>query len=308
MRILVLPSTFPRWAGDRGPPFVCELCKRRAGAHEVFVLAPHCRGAADQEMMGERLAVRRFRYAPELLELLAYEGGILENLKRARWRYLLVPLFFFAEWRAALRAIRRERPDVIHAHWIVPQGVVAVIARLAAFGAKRPAIVCTSHGTDLFALRGALASQFKACVVRRAAVLTVVSAAMKTQALRLGALAENVRVMPMGVDARQRFYPDGGARRSANELLFVGRLVRQKGIVHLLEAFATVRESNSDAPLVVVGAGPLERELRRHAQELAIDAAVTFAGAVANENLARYYRRAAALVVPSIVTDRKSVV
>ncbi len=134
MRILVLTSTFPRWSGDREPPFVFELCKRLAETNEVTVLAPHCRGAVAEERIGERLRVRRFRYAPELLESLAYEGGILEKLRLARWRHLLVPAFFLAEAWAALRAIRRERPDVIHAHWIVPQGVVALVARLAALG------------------------------------------------------------------------------------------------------------------------------------------------------------------------------
>ena len=82
MRVLVLTSTFPRWRGDREPPFVFELCRRLAASHELLVLAPHCPGAATEERLAERLTVCRFRYAPERLESLAYEGGILEDLDK----------------------------------------------------------------------------------------------------------------------------------------------------------------------------------------------------------------------------------
>lgn len=265
------------------------------------MIAPHCRGSATEERLGANLTVRRFRYAPERLQSLAYEGGILERLRQRRWRFLLVPFFIGAELIAALRAVRREKPDVIHAHWIVPQGLVGLLAALAAPRSKRPALVCTSHGADLFALRGLLAMRLKGCVVRRAAALTVVSTAMMAVALRLGVRAEKVRVMPMGIDARQRFAPAHGAERAPNELLFVGRLVAKKGVGHLLDAFGLVRESVADARLTIVGAGPLEAELRASARAHGLEAHVSFAGAVLNEDLPAYYRRVAAFVVPSVV-------
>jgi len=300
VRILVLTSTFPRWAGDSEPPFVFELSRRLAAEHDVLVLAPHCRGAAAEERLGERLRVRRFRYAPEALESLAYEGGVLEKLRRAPWRVLLIPVFALAEVAAAARAIRRERPDVIHAHWIVPQGAAALLGRaLSGFG--RPAIVCTSHGADLFALRGRFARAIKSWVVRRVAALTVVSRAMRAEAFRLGAPEDRVKVMPMGVDARERFVPSG-APRDAARVLFVGRLVRKKGVNHLIDALAIVRTTVPGATLTVVGTGPLEDELRAQARALALQEAIAFAGAVPNEETAAYYRRASVLAMPSVVT------
>jgi glycosyltransferase involved in cell wall biosynthesis len=301
LRILVLTSTFPRWPADREPPFVFELCRRLAMANQVLVIAPHCRGAAAEERLGENLAVRRFRYAPASLESLAYEGGILEKLRSRRWRFLLVPFFLLGELVAAVRAVRSYRPDVIHAHWVVPQGVVALLATAVSPRKRRPAVVCTSHGADLFALRGPLAGQLKRWVARRAATLTVVSSAMTARALRLGASPERVHVMPMGVDARGRFAPMPSAQRAREELLFVGRLAAKKGVRHLLHAFALVRERLPAVRLTIVGGGPLEAELRAEANALGLDRHVVFAGAVPNEDLAMYYRRAAALVMPSVV-------
>ena len=191
MRILVLTSTFPRWHGDREPPFVFELCHRLAQAHDVLVLAPHCRGAAIEERMAAHLTVRRFRYAPERFESLAYEGGILEKLRRGRWRFLLVPIFVLGQLLAAVRAVRRECPDVIHAHWIVPQGVIGVLAAWAS-PKRRPAVLCTSHGADLFALRGPLTRFLKAAVARakERAKLLGGSVDVKVTRGRAGAIAQ----------------------------------------------------------------------------------------------------------------------
>ena len=299
MRILVLTSTFPRWAGDREPPFVFELCRRLAAGHEVHVVAPHCRGAARSEMFGERLHVQRFRYAPEFLESLAYEGGILQRLKSARWRLALVPLFLVAEWWSSVRALRRVGPDIVHAHAIIPHGVLALCARLAR--GNRPPVLSTAHGGDLFALRGALGSAMKRWVVRRSDQLTVVSAAMKDEAMRLGAAAGRIRVMPMGIDARERFTPLRQAR-AGDEILFVGRLVPKKGLAHLLEALVAVRKAAPNAHLTIVGSGPLERDLRARAATLGLAQAVRFEGAVPNEELAVFYRRAAVFAMPSVVT------
>ena len=299
MRILVLTSTFPRWAGDAQPPFVFELSRRLAEHHEVLVLAPHCRGAAERERIAG-LQVRRFRYAPAGLESLAYGGGILESLRQAPWRRLLIPCFLVGELFAAARAIREHDPDVVHAHWLIPQGGVALLARLFARRGRHPGVVCTSHGADLFALRGGLATLVKAWVVRRAAMLTVVSGAMQAEALRLGVRADKVRVMPMGVDATDRFTPSAEPR-DRMQVLFVGRLVEKKGIAHLLDAWPIVRSRVSDAKLLIVGSGPLEPALRRRSRELGLDECVTFAGPVANAELPSFYRRAAVAVVPSVV-------
>jgi hypothetical protein len=123
-RLLVLASTYPRWPGDPEPAFVHELARRLVDAFEVTVLCPHAAGAATRETF-DGVQVLRYRYAPAALESLVNDGGIVANLKRHRWKWLLLPTFVGAlAWRA-WRLVRRERPAVVHAHWLIPQGVVA---------------------------------------------------------------------------------------------------------------------------------------------------------------------------------------
>lgn len=81
MNILVLTSTFPRWKDDTDPRFVEHLCQNLAGEHSVHVVAPHARGALSTETIG-KVTVFRYRYFFAAGESLAYEGGILPNLKK----------------------------------------------------------------------------------------------------------------------------------------------------------------------------------------------------------------------------------
>src|SRR5690606_21536247 len=126
-------------------------------------------------------------------------------------------------WRA-WRLLRTRKIDVVHAHWLVPQGLIAALLTLL-HGSGKPPFVVTSHGADLFALRALPLQALKRFVLRRAAVSTVVSEGMWEEIVRLGADAARVQVEPMGIDLVGRFHPDPATSRERHELLFVGRLV-----------------------------------------------------------------------------------
>ena len=127
-KLLILTSTFPRWNGDDEPPFVYELSRRLQKKFKIYVLAPHAAGCLSEEILNG-INIKRFRYFFSRWEKLAYQGGILSNLKNKPWRYGLVPFFLMAEYVVLIRMLRRHRFDLIHAHWIIPQGLMALLAR-----------------------------------------------------------------------------------------------------------------------------------------------------------------------------------
>ncbi len=296
-RILVLTSTFPRWQGDHEPPFVYELCRRLAQHNEVHVLAPH----APKALLAEEwdgLHIHRFRYFLPRYQTLAYEGGILTRLKRPRWKSLLVPFFLLAQYVAIVRLLKQHPFDVIHAHWLIPQGLLAV---LAARG-KKPTIICTAHGADLFALRGRLFNAIKRFVVKRCQHLTVVSGAMQQAAQALGMAAQDITVLPMGVDLQQQFVPNL-TQQQPMQLLFVGRLVEKKGLRFLLDALVQVIEKYPFVRLNVVGDGAEKPHLLAQVADKKLHAHVHFFGAVKNSALPAFYQEAAIVVFPSIVAS-----
>lgn len=297
-RLLVLASTYPRWAGDPEPGFVHELAKRLVDRFEVTVVCPHARGARAEETL-DGVRVQRYRYAPEAWETLVNDGGIVGNLRRQRWKALLLPGFALAQAWATWRAIRSHRPDVVHAHWLVPQGWV--MAMLGCLPGRWPPFVVTSHGADLFALRSAPWRLLKRFVVRRAAAVTVVSSAMLEPVRQLGVDPARLSVQSMGVDLRQRFHPDLAVPREPRRLLFVGRLVAKKGVQHLLEAMPRLVAAKPGLRLDIVGFGPDEAALRGKVRALGLADCVDFVGAVPQAGLPDRYRRASVFVAPFVV-------
>ena len=295
--LLVLTSTYPRWKGDHEPGFVHELSRRLADDFKVIALGPSAPGAKPRETL-DGVDVVRYRYAPRRMETLVNDGGIVTNLRRHRWKVLLLPGFVMAlAWRA-WRLQRTERVDVIHAHWLIPQGsIAAFLGKLS----RRPVpYLVTSHGADLFALKGRMLAALKRTVVRNAAAVTVVSHAMRDALARLGAEVDRVRGQPVGVDLQTRFVPEASTRRSRDEILFVGRLVEKKGLRHLIDAMPAILERHPSARLRVVGFGPEEAERKSQVERLGLQSKVLFAGALSQSDLPERYRSAAVFVAPFV--------
>lgn len=297
MRVLVLASTYPRWPADTLPPFVHELALRLGTRHEIHVLAPHARGCKTREVM-DGVQVHRFRYGPARFETLAYSSGMLPGLRRHPWRLLGLPVFLLAEWFATLRLLRSQKFEAIHAHWLLPHGLIALMAR--AVCGYHPAVICTSHGADLYGLRGALARTCRRYVVRHSERITVVSRAMLQDLRREAGDVSHVSVLPMGVDTRTRFVPPV-APTPRNGLLFVGRLADKKGVDVLLEAMAKLKDM-PDLSLHIIGSGPEEAALKQQATALGLGRIVDFVGPIPNRDLPLWYQRSAVLVFPSVVT------
>jgi glycosyltransferase involved in cell wall biosynthesis len=294
-RLLVLASTYPRSQDDPEPRFVHELSRRMTMRFDVTVLCPHARGAELAEIM-DGVEVLRYRYAPGWMETLVQNGGIIANLRRSPWKWLLVPSFLFCQWWVGRRVLSRRKIALMHAHWLIPQGVVAaILSRMSGV----PYAV-TSHGGDLFGLRGRISSALKRWVASSASAMTVVSTAMKDEAERAGLAPRELRVISMGVDAKRRFVPCDGTGRSRSELLFVGRLVAKKGVSVLLEALPSVARRCPDVTLTVVGFGPEEVRLRELAAALDLADRVCFRGAMRQDQLPELYQRAALFVAPFI--------
>ena len=280
-------STFPRWAGDSEPRFVYDLCCALSNDFEVTALVPACPGAADEEQLGP-VHVIRYHYFPiHRLETLCYPGAIVPRIKEKKVRALLVPFLFASLWWNVWR--RRRRFDAVHAHWLIPQGIVQSFV-------KMPYLV-TGHGSDLSSLNVFPLRQLKARCLRRAAAVTVVSDKLRTVVEQL-APGVPCRVQPMGCDTsafspRNR-RPDAFGPGEGPVVLFVGRLEEIKGLPVLLRAMEQV-----DARLVVAGSGTMLEAWR--AQAMPLGERVLFLGQVPRERLRVLYASADVLCAPSLV-------
>ncbi len=284
-RLLVLASTFPARPGDGTPGFVRDLAQVEAIAFDTVVLVPRVPGAARREVV-DGLRIERFGYFPRRWEDLA-DGAIVENVRGKRSRLLQVPFFLVFEVLAVRKWVRSHRPDVLHVHWVIPQGIVAL---LAARGVPR---LVTTLGGDVYALTDPVSLRLKRAVLSRAGAVTTMNLDMRDRLLALGAPPDRTLVLPMGADVQGVRAGGVGIRRVPGRLLFVGRLVEKKGLAVLLEAVRSLPDGWS---LDVAGGGPLLESLQAQAAGLP----VTFLGQTTKDDLARAYAACEVLVVPSV--------
>lgn len=176
--------------------------------------------------------------------------------------------------RLALAAAR-ERPRLVHGHFLHEVGVAAVrVAR----SLEVPAVV-TVHGTDgRWLLDGGIQERFRHRMLAAAYAadrVVVVASQLADGLIAAGVPAERVAVIPMGVD-EDVFRPlprqeacaeldlDPGRRR----IVFVGRPSREKGIEELA---AAARELRGEAEIVVVG--PAEVGMREGLRYVGVEPA-----------------------------------
>jgi glycogen(starch) synthase len=192
---------------------------------------------------------------------IAYGSGVVGNLRREPWRIALLPAMLASFARSAQRAARDA--DLVHAHWL-PAGAVALTCR-------KPFVV-QLWGTDVEL--GRRAPRLAGQVLARARLVVCASNALAESAAALG--AREVRVIPSAVELPDRV----GEPAEPPEVLFVGRLSAEKGILELVQAANGMK-------LIVAGDGPLRER---------VPGALGF---VPHHELAPLYERASVVAVPS---------
>lgn len=299
--LLFLTQTYPRFEGDTTGPFIRDLARGLVrGGDRVTVLAPHAAGLPPRRD-DQGVDVVTFRYAPQRYEVLGY-GRTLEADERVKAGAVLVsPLYASAARRAIRRQLRERRFDLVHAHWIVPNGVVA-----AAAGGIVP-LAIGLHGSDVFLAEKKGVQRFARWALSRTCLLTGCSPELVDRVRALGFPEERSRVIPYGVDVaafspvperrsiwRQRL----GVPEAAPLLLGVGRMATKKGFQVLVEILPALLGEFPDLRVVLAGGGDLLDRFREATRPWGDR--VLFPGPVLRDTLPDLYRAADIFVLPAI--------
>lgn len=211
----------------------------------------------------------------------------------------------------AATIVKQERVDLIHSHFAWPQGLGGTLARAAT---GRP-LVASLRGTDILmdpTIRyGRRATPHFDRGLRRlleTADRTVYfSNYMRDHALSLGARRETARVIRKGVDLGQFSVASNrvalrkelglGARPM---ILTVAGLIPRKGIHHILDALARLRDE-LDFTFVVCGDGPERVRLEALGAQLGIGDRLVFMGRVDRQTIPKYFAACDVFVLASIM-------
>lgn len=294
-KILITASTFPRWEQDTEPRFILDYCIGLSKYYDVTVLVPAAIGAANQEIL-EGIPVIRYHYFPvHAWETLCYPGAIVPRIKEKKSRVFLVPFLLLAGY-LSLRKYEKDF-DYIHAHWLIPQGILAAFC-------KKPFLV-TGHGGDVGELNQSAFYLLKKHCLKKAAAVTVVSKHLQ-DILYQTYDCKNAEIIPMGCNTsyftpankKENYFSQGDKK----VILFVGRLAEKKGTAYLIQAMQHV-----DALLVIAGSGPLETECKELVDKLHLEDKVRFLGPMPHTELRTVYASADIFSAPSVTAKNGDV-
>jgi len=230
------------------------------------------------------------QHVGKLMNLLERDGHEVETLSVENAPYLPVkglmnPSFALsALTKACAKRLLGRRYDVVHAH-NVPSAPAMRVSR----GGK----VLTLHGVfseQVSYLHGELAGRLGAWAERKALKWAdAITAVSRSAAERYRSLGFDVLYVPNAIDPAD--LPEEGERLCERQVVYCGRLSKEKGVDLLIEAVKHV-----DANLVVVGGGPLERALRELARD---NPRVRFTGPLPRGDALKLVKGSDVFVLPS---------
>lgn len=339
-RIAVLTHNYPRFPGDFSGNFVAALSQEltRQGA-AVSVIAPWDQAfehpvppvvSSDYSLAPKPVPrLHLWRYAPrDHWHRLGYMRTMQADIRMRGETYWLAPMFFAAGTAATLGWCRTWRPDLIHAHWLLPNGFFGAIASKVL---DIPLVVSIPGSDALVAGQNPLFRGMARFALNQASLVTANSQALRDVAVdRLGADPARFDLIIYGVDPDAlRPDPSGtaelrrelGIPQEAFLLLAVGRMVHKKGFDVLLRAVAVMKRSGllpdqakplashvpatnrgslADIRIAFVGDGDLLPEWQVLAHHLGVDDRVLWLGRLPFDQMGRCYNAADALVMPSV--------
>jgi phosphatidyl-myo-inositol dimannoside synthase len=309
VKILALTSSYPRYEGDPTAPFIESITKHVAElGHSVHLVVPESAEWSRPASEGN-VTYHAYRYSPlRSWTPWGYSEALAQGVRIRRALYALAPIVAVSGLRTAQKLLARERFDLVHAHWVIPNGPIAARA---ARGHGLPLVV-SLHGADVTIAEGMRPMRSIArSTFSRARAVTAPSGDLLDRARRLGA-RDPLELIPYGADVAA-LTPDQeaiealrnrlGIPRDQIVVTAIGRFVTKKGFSFLVDAFVQARGVRNDLELVFVGDGDLRAELEAQVEALDASAHVTFAGMADRATLPAYLGLADMIVVPSIHTD-----
>ena len=216
---------------------------------------------------------------------------------------------------SAYRIIKKFKPELIHAHSATPDGYVGLLLRKT-FNIP---VVVTLHGSDinLYPFQDRFTYLMTKRVLTKARKIIAVSKALKEVAQGKIAPGAQIEVVYNGVDIHKfAFSPDKrilirrrlGICSQDIVLIFVGNIMRQKGVFEIWLAFQELFKKYKNIHLIVVGDGPELIRLISKSQEVQSFKRIHFVGRQMHEIIPDWLSAGDIFIFPSWSEGHPSVI
>jgi glycosyltransferase involved in cell wall biosynthesis len=283
MKILVISHEYPPIGGG-GSQVVQDICTHLAArGHQIYVITAHYAGLPELEEK-DNLTIDRI-----------HSG----RTQPYRASFKTMACFIFKSIGHGLKVIRRQQPDLIHAHFAVPAGAAAfILSRIT----KKPYMI-TIHGGDVPG--GApqktdkwfrFVFPFTRLIWKNAT--RIISVSQQTRRFALQHYPVEIQVIPNGIDTATcqpgDFQPDLPPR-----LIYIGRFSPEKNAIAVPEILAQLKDL--DWNCVMLGDGPQMDQVRASIAENNLQERIRLAGWVTPQEVNQALAKSDILLMPSLL-------
>lgn len=307
MRVLMVATSYPKYAGDTTAPFIAEIAAGVvAHGHAVRVLLPHHREFV-HDAVERGVELSTFHYAPHpSLAVWGYAESLKADVGLKQSALMAAPFAIPATMWALYHHIRAFKPDIIHAHWVLPNGLPAwLLSRVCGIP-----LVVSMHGSDVaMAERNQLFGGLARRIFAHSRMNTACSGDLHHRAIQLGARPIDTHVLPYGV-AVDAFDPHSGDRAWIAQrfgiapdvplVVAVGRFVYKKGFHTLIESLVRLRTAHPELRLLLGGYGDLQDAYVSRAAALGVSDMIVMPGQLLRDDVAKVIASADVYCVPSV--------
>lgn len=312
MKICVLTHTFPRNDQDVAAAFMKPFADGLVqSGNKVTVVTPFDSQFKRQD---DPFEITTYKYIwPNSLHLLGYSKAMEGDVNLRKRNYMLLPLMLLFGTLALWNVVKREKPDLVNVHWILPNGLMAIIV----FWLTRTPFVVTIPGTDAYlASRNKLFGWVSKFIAQSSAGITSNSSLNLSRIINLGVTGKPTLVLAYPADVSffkplntglDKYRTKLKLVKSNFVILAVGRFVYKKGFDYLLKAVARVSKKYPQVRLVIGGDGDLREVWETIAAKLQIHKIVEFVGNINRDEIIYYYNLSDVFVAPSIIDEKGNV-
>ncbi len=309
VKLCIITHSYPRFGEDWRSNFIESLARAyaRNGA-DVTVFVPYT-VKFNRPMKDEYgIKIVNYKYVPfGRLHTIGYGHSMKSDLHVNLQDLFLMPFLLLVGTIRFAALLRKEKFDIIQAHWAVPNTLIAVFGRYLAF--SRAAILTSFPGSDVTVIkRMGLLGRLFLKIIAKSDYLSCNSADLREDLEGLGLEKGRVDFVIYGVDEKKICFSEEARRRVRGELgipgdglvlLMIGRFVPKKGFSTAFESLKLITEKMNNVTMVVVGDGPMRAEYDEILRRDGTGRYVRFVGEILPRELAGYYSACDIFLMPS---------
>ncbi|PWR72908.1 glycosyltransferase family 4 protein [Methanospirillum stamsii] len=272
MKVLSITTNYPKNSLDRIGSFIHELNKKIIEqGFDVIVLSPDCPPQKNEPFI-EGAHIKRFQYFfPRHSQALAGKYGIIQNIKLNPLILLQIPFFFYFGILAGISIIQHCKPDIIHAHWLIPSGL---------FGILFKKIFCipliiTVHGTDV----RNLPTIFKKMFLKQADAIISPHPEITQKICECNLFAHHIPNLieekPQPLSDLEELLPE---IKEKKVISFIGRLDVFKDPITLVQSVPIILKKRNDILIIIAGDGNLKKDILQLIKKFGIQRSVKILG------------------------------